>query len=375
MGAEVSLAYRAGSPRLDFAAGRLEEALRNAGATPVRGRLDAPPERPSVLVFSSPAEAEGFSGLSQPVRPDGAQAEGYRIALARYRGAPVLCVLARDETGAMYGVLDVAEQVHMRGGWGKVEEKLCNPRFPFRASKFNLPWMSYRTHESLQLHAETCRDLAFWRRFLDMMAENRFNALTLWNLHPFHYLIRPKNFPEACPFNDRELAEWQDFWRKLFRMAKDRGIETYLVNWNIFVSPGFAKVRQVARYSIKGDFFGDGDTSDLVKRYTRECVTQVIDEYPDLAGLGITLGEAMGGMTPREREDWLTETFIAGMKAATRPIKFIHRAPLSANKGSGGSTDEKTPFITRKAIDEAGHALPVWVEMKFTGSHGHSSPA
>ena len=41
--------------------------------------------------------------------------------------------------------------------------------------------------------------------------------------------------------SDEEFAEWRQFWTSLFRMAKDRGIETYLVNWNIFVSPEFAK--------------------------------------------------------------------------------------------------------------------------------------
>lgn len=128
-----------------------------------------------------------------------------------------------------------------------VEEKLSNPRFEFRAIKFNLPWSSYRPSENpaMSLHTETCRSLRFWQRFLDMMAENRFNVLSLWNLHPFTYMIRPKGFAEACPFSDKELAQWQGFWRRLFSMAKERGIETYIVNWNIVVSPEFAKAHEV----------------------------------------------------------------------------------------------------------------------------------
>ena len=98
-----------------------------------------------------------------------------------------------------------------------------NPKYLFRAIKFNLPWNSYRVHESLQLHTETVRSLDFWESFLDMMAENRFNVLTLWCLHPFPYMIRPKNFPEACPFSDEELKDWQDFWHGLFGMAQGTG--------------------------------------------------------------------------------------------------------------------------------------------------------
>ena len=233
----------------------------------------------------------------------------------------------------MYGMLDLAEQIRAGTKLADINDKLANPRITFRAVKFNLPWMSYRKHESLQLHMQTCRDLEFWRQFLDMMAENRFNALTLWNLHPFTFMIRPKNFPEACPFNDAELADWQAFWKKLFAMAKDRGIETYIINWNIFVSPEFAKAHNVATYSIDWSIGGDGDTSELVKRYTRECVTQVIDEYDDLSGLGITLGERMGGMTPQQREDWLVDTFGAGMKGGQAPCE-VHppRSPLGRQR-------------------------------------------
>lgn len=50
-------------------------------------------------------------------------------------------------------------------------------------------------------------DEAYWAQYLDMLAENRFNALTLWNLHPFTFMIKPKNFPEASPFTDKEMKE------------------------------------------------------------------------------------------------------------------------------------------------------------------------
>jgi hypothetical protein len=193
-------------------------------------------------------------------------------------------------------------------------------------------------------------------------------------LHPFTLMIRPKGFPEACGLTDAELADWQRFWKALFRMARDRGIETYLVNWNIFVSPEFAKAHNAATYSIDWNYFGGGDTSDLVRRYTRECVTQVIDEYEDLAGLGITHGERMGGMTPEERQQWFLDTFVAGMKAARRPAKLIHRAPLSAGKGSGGSTGAGVEKMTRESMERMGLPQPIWVEMKFNWSHALSSP-
>jgi hypothetical protein len=86
------------------------------------------------------------------------------------------------------------------------------------------------------------------------------------------------------------------------------------------------------------------------EHYNRECVQQTIDEYPDLTGFGITLGERMGGQTLAERRQFLDETFFAGIAAAKRPVKFIYRAPLSANTGSGGSTSEENARLTRAQI-------------------------
>ena len=66
--------------------------------------------------------------------------------------------------------------------------------------------------------------------------------------------------------------------------------------------------------NLQHDFFVKGDTSELVKRYTRECVTQMLQEYPEITGMGLTLGEGMGGMTPQQREDWMRQTIIEGMR-------------------------------------------------------------
>lgn len=278
-----------------------------------------------------------------------------------------------DATGVMYGLLELKEQlVHDLSVTNTCEE----PHLAFRAIKYNLPWDSYRHSEALSLHYETCRDTTYWEAFLNMMAENRFNKLTLWNLHPFNYLVRTEKYPEACGFSDQELAEWQEFWHTLFKMAKDRGIETYLVHWNIFVSPEFAEAHNVATYCLTYEHnVEQGDTSEIIKDYTRESVKAVIDTYPNLTGLGITLGEGMGGMTAEEREQWLFDSYIEGMRMASREIKFIHRVPLSAGTGSGGSTSMSVEKMTRAAIDTLTIVEgPVNIELKFNWSHAFSSP-
>ncbi len=95
----------------------------------------------------------------------------------------------------------------------------------------------------------------------------------------------------------------------------------------------------------------------------------MINEYEDLTGLGVTLADWMGNwgeegkMTPTEREDWIKETIVAGMKAANRPVKFIHRAVLAGD-----------PMEMRRVIDNADLPHQTIVEIKFNWSHGHSTP-
>ena len=298
--------------------------------------------------------------------------EGYQLA---HNGGK-LRIIGADERGALYGMLDVAEQLQHNGNNpAKVLEKKEEPRLSFRAIKFNLPIMAYRSSLSLTQQGDVVFDPKFWETFLDMMAADRFNVLSLWSMHPFHYMVRVQHFPEACPFDDMELAAMKKFWASLFTMAHDRGIETYIINWNIFVPPSFAFAHNVALYSATPSLTGgNGDTSQIVEQYTRETITQVINEYPDLDGLGITIGERMGGQTPEERREWLDRTIFAGIKAANRKIKFVYRAPLSANTGSGGSTSEENDLQSRQHIERQDMLGATYVEFKFNWSHGHSSP-
>jgi hypothetical protein len=283
-----------------------------------------------------------------------------------------------DGSGVIYGALSLAEDLANGIPFEKIKKRSEAPNLPFRGIKFDLPWDTYRHSYSLDQHQQICSDPNYWKAFLDMMVENRFNTLTLWNLHPYTFMIKPANFPEASPWTDQEMAAWKNLFGSIFRMARERGIDTYVIPFNIFVTPEFAKAHNVAMDNLEHHFFVRGDTSEIVKRYTRECVTQLLKEYPDLTGMGLTLGEGMGGMTPQQREDWMKATIIEGMRMANRKSKLIHRIPFSSTTGSLGPTSIETEKLTRKGIEQEA-ALdfiegPVWADLKFNWSHAHSTP-
>jgi hypothetical protein len=342
------------SKTTDYALGKLGSALSANG---------------DQLSLTAAADAE----VDVRVEAKGLSPEGFALR----RVGKALEIDGADARGAMYGILDCAEQIRQGTAIEKIHESKATPAMQFRAIKFNLPFAPYRGGPLTLQHAETCKDLKFWEAFLDMMAENRFNTLTLWSLDPFPYMVQSKSFPEGRAFSDAEMVEWKKLWTGIFAMAKERGIETYLINWNIFVSPQFARAHDVARWSENWSAFGQGAaTNEIIVPYTREMITQVIDEYPDLSGLGITLGERMGDMTPAERRDWLDKSIIAGIADAKRSVKFIYRAPLSANTGSGGSASTENDRLSREQIDHLTNNIiaPVFVDFKHNWSHGHSSP-
>jgi hypothetical protein len=168
-----------------------------------------------------------------------ASADGFRVTLASSNslGAEAFRIAVKDRTieitggdarGLIYGALALREQLQNGTPLAQVQAAREQPALAFRGIKFYTPWDTYRPSSALDQHYASARDLKFWEAWLDMMVENRFNAFSLWTLHPFTYMVRPKNFPEASKWTDAEFAQWQHLYREIFRMAKERGLDTYV---------------------------------------------------------------------------------------------------------------------------------------------------
>ncbi|MFZ5495304.1 MAG: carbohydrate-binding family 6 protein [Verrucomicrobiota bacterium] len=259
--------------------------------------------------------------------------------------------------GVMYGGLELAEQIRLRGVAG-VEPLQRRPHFAMRGVKFNAP-LDVRTpsytdmSDAAQANIATVWDFEFWREFLDALARHRYNYVALWNLHPFPSLVRVPDYPdialddvqrsrigfdehystrtedistpamlaEVATVREMTMAEKIEFWRRVMACAKDRHIDFYVVTWNTYT------------YGTGGKYGITDDLSNPVTRdYFRKSVAQLFRTYPLLRGIGVTAGENMGAHNSsfQAKEDWLFATYGEGVLDAVREqpgrkIRFIHR--------------------------------------------------
>ena len=338
-GSKVILTSDEKEPKIAFAAHELQTALETRGHTVDRAPLAKTPgegEGPRILLGTRrdralvDAMADRGAPPSSSLRP-----EGFSL---RKSSNNVYWVVGADAAGAMYGGLELAEIIRCSGLEG-VRPTDQNPYMPLRGIKFNCPLdertQTYHNHggDAHRKNVLVMWDLDFWKAYIDDLARFRYNYLSLWNLHPFPSMVRVPGY-EKIALDDVQsvtktlkmtLDEKTAFWREVMRYAKDRNVDVYVVTWNIFI-PGEDGI-----HGTKGPYglthkFDNPVTTD----YFRKSVKQMFLTYPDLAGVGLTTGERMPGLTTQQKETWAFNTYGKGVLDAAeaqpgRKIRLIHR--------------------------------------------------
>ncbi|MBE0679136.1 MAG: hypothetical protein IH592_10275 [Bacteroidales bacterium] len=302
--------------------------------------------------------------------------QAYRISA---RPGKVIEIAGGDNTGLMYGGLELAELITIEGRIPRLREPVTGvPYISQRGLKFNVP-LDIRTPsyqdagDAAQKNIAEMWNMDFWKAYLDMMARNRYNVLTLWNPHPFPSMVRLDKYPgvsleDVCgtsfPLDtdrpDEPVArfiagcgiskevtdnlvvlkkmtidEKIQFWQDVMKYARERGVEVYFITWNIWMNslapPGWYREQENKKGSEGKYGINNDQENPNTIAYLREAVRQFIITYPDLAGIGITAGENMEDRNDEyDREKWLWRTYGEGILDAKkiqpdREVKFIHR--------------------------------------------------
>ncbi len=296
-------------------------------------------KRQIVIALSSSASVRN---LYQSVGGTPVDALSDQAYVLRTTTKPVLTywVLGGDVNGAMYGALQLAENINF-DGFGKTFNSQESPTIVNRGIKFNLPFdvrsPTYFNSGFSKVdfhgtsHQNAVKDvwnINFWASFFDEMARNRYNAIQMWTLHPFTSMIKLPDYPDVAIqdvqgfngfFRKMSIDEKIAFWRKVMVLAKCRGIQFHFMVWNLYTYGATGK------YGITND-----PANKATAPYIRKCIYTFFDTYPDLTGFGVSAGENMEGIKEEDKAVWMWSSYGQGLydyakDHPARKIVFLHR--------------------------------------------------
>jgi hypothetical protein len=316
------------------------------------------------------------AGISWEIIPGSADLKPEGFILKRLDNG--VMIQAVNEAGLMYGCLELAEQIRLYG-LENIRETQQNPHMEMRGTKFNIP-LDMRTpsytdaSDAAQHNIATMWDIEFWKDYIDNLARNRFNYISLWNLHPFPSMVKVPDYPDVA-LEDvfRSTVNWQEyyhlhatgldapeiienyevireikmedkirFWQEVMAYAKSRNIGFYIITWNIFTNGTDGK------YGITDDI-----QNQITRDYFRSSISELFRIYPDLKGIGLTTGENMHNASFQEKEDWAFDTYARAMlevavEMPDRQFTFIHRQHQT---GAREIMEKFKPLIVQENVD------------------------
>ena len=233
-------------------------------------------------------------------------AEGYSIT----KDKKGITISGNDATGVIYGCVELADRIRQKGSLD-IEAITETPGMVMRGTCIGLQKTVYLPGHAVYEYPYTPEnfpwfyDKAEWIKYLDMMVENKYNSLYLWNGHPFASLVKLKDYPFALEVDEETFRKNEDIFSFLTHEADKRGIWVIQMFYNIILSKPFADY-----YGLKTQDRHRPITPQI-SDYTRKSIAAFIEKYPNV-GLLVCLGEAMA--TIEDDVTWMKETIIPGIK-------------------------------------------------------------
>lgn len=336
----VGLFYDRNIPQHEFAAGDIKAALEDNGYTVELKDLSTLKKRykNTKVVVAIQSNSKTTSKLDteggDPVSELGEQAYTFRTT---DKSSLSYWVIGGDVNGAMYGGLQLAENIRANGLDG-IYNETESPYVLKRGIKYNIPfgeraptYYASNGGTSHQVAIEHVWDMTYWKTYFDEMARNRFNVISLWSPHPFTSMLDMEDEYPGIAIQDvkgyngyskkMSIAEKVTFWQDVMEHAKNRGFDIYFCTWNIFLWNADGK------YGLTEEHDAD---QTATTEYLKKCTYKFLETYPNLDGLGVTAGENLGFDDDSKKIDWTWAAYGAGFNEYAeanpeRELTFFHR--------------------------------------------------
>ncbi len=309
------------APRVKFGAERLLEALKAV-------KLDAaivgsPGSGGKRIVVGNCQQTIVLEELARSRRRFGIYAPGKEGFLLVTPVPQVVLVAGNDDSGALYGCLELAKRIRDAGS---LPADLVMPSYPamkLRGTCVGMQKTTILPGRKVYEYPYTPElfpwfyDKTLWREYLDFLVANRMNTLYLWNGHPFASLVRLPNYPDAVEVPPEVFAQNVEMFRWLTTECDRRGIWLVQMFYNIFLPKPLAEKHGVSTQLAA--------PTPLAADYTRKSIAAFVKQYPNV-GLMICLGEALQGT--ENQINWATNTILPGMLDGMKAAGLKEQPPV-----------------------------------------------
>jgi hypothetical protein len=231
-------------------------------------------------------------------------------------------VAGSDPSGVLYGELELADRIRTAHALPDGIDDTEHPALKLRGTCIGMQKQEI-TYEGAEYdYPYTPQNFPFfydkaqWIKYLDMLAEERYNTLYLWNGHPFTSLLKLPKYPEAQELPTAQLDQNIELFKWLTAEADKRGIWVLQGFYNIHLSHTFARAHHLAYHLSAPD--------PVAAAYTRYAISEFVREYPH-AGLMMTLGEAL---SPHYGAEWLTQAILPGVQDGLKELGVTTQPPI-----------------------------------------------
>jgi hypothetical protein len=297
---------KAASPRELYGAEKLRSALAELKTAPTGARV-------LIAVHSAPELARFDLPEFWP--------QAQEAFLIRQIGKTWI-VTGSDASGVLYGELELAERIRAEKALPAGIDDMEHPALKLRGTCIGMQKQEITYDDAEYDYPYTPQNFPFfydkaaWTKYLDMLAEERYNALYLWNGHPFTSLLKLPKYPEAQELSTAQLDENIAMFKWLTAEADRRGIWVLQGFYNIHLSHAFARAHHLP-YHLSAP-------NAEASAYTRYVISEFVRDYPH-AGLMMTLGEAL---SPRYGAEWLAQTIIPGVQDGLKELGITEEPPI-----------------------------------------------
>ena len=254
--------------------------------------------------------------------------ESLLVRHTRWSDRKTLLVSGADDRGLMYALLDVADRI----GWAddpgnplsEVRDTIEKPAVAERA--LSIYTMHKANFESYFYNED------YWARYLDMLAENRFNTFALlfgyenWGYFspPYPYFFDVEEFPDVkvVGITGEKQQRNLEALNRIIKMTHDRGLNFTLGIWDHIYRGGVQGPRDRAGKPTEGIVWGL--TADSLIPYTKAALAKFLRLVPNIDAIQFRMHGESGLKRSEMHTFW--ENIYRVMLESGPDIRFDARA-------------------------------------------------